>query len=98
MKAKALLVLLEKLAIIGYVGDAVQVDQSDDGLEVKLDLFNGNRVTILIHEFWRYPTLACYFVNFNHVGGDFSYNMGTPYVEQALFDIGNCFAKFVQPK
>ena len=88
---QALLTLLQNLAIIGHAADSIDVDKGDNmEIVVTLNNYSPGKITIIVSEFWRYPGLSCYFVNYNHPNGDFSCNAGTPHIAQAMFNIGHC--------
>jgi hypothetical protein len=95
----ALHLLLRKLAIIGIDPETYEVvdDKENEGYAVNIDFPNGNRIAVLVQEFWRYPGTECYFVNFRHTGGNFQCCMGTPHIEQALVNFGSCQQQFVWP-
>lgn len=89
--SQALLTLLQNLAIIGHDADGIDVNKGEnEEITVTLNNYGPAKIVIIISEFWRYPGLFCYFVNYNHPNGNFSCNMGTPHIAQAMFNIGNC--------
>jgi hypothetical protein len=87
-KSAALLKLLEALNHVGLDSERIQVVENGPELEVEFHLVEQATIKVTITDFWRYPTLACYFVNFSHTNGDFMACMGTPHVERAIFDLG----------
>lgn len=95
MKATALLALLRQLSIIEIDRDHIDVcnGEGDEHIvTIALPFWaEGVKIVITVSDFWRYPGLACYFVNFHGTGGDFACNTGTPYIERAMFNIGDCF-------
>lgn len=94
----ALLALLQKLPLLGLTDEQVDLNTKADGeFLVVLNFSPTNSVEITVGEFWRYPGVSCYFVNFHHVAGNMMACPGTPHIERALFDIGCCTALFVHP-
>jgi hypothetical protein len=101
-KAQALLALIEALSHIGIgqeeleiaagreSGDELFEQRENDDLVVTLrpyQKFGANVVVTVSENFWRYPGVACYFVNYDF-GGDFSCAEGTPHLHRALFCLG----------
>ena len=99
--SEALKTLLRSLSIIGIDSERVRVleeeTSSEEGNEleylVQISTAPGSTVSVRItRSYWRYPGLPCYFANFSHTNGGFMANMGTPHIEQVLFDLGQCFS------
>jgi hypothetical protein len=87
-KADALLKLIQALALAGYDADRLQIEEMDDEIRVHFYNFSPARVIVAITEFWQFPTVPCYFVNFSGDSGNFCACSGTPHVERALLDLG----------
>jgi hypothetical protein len=58
-----------------------------DGVQVVGTIAGTDGFSISVCEYWAHPGIPCYFVNWTH-GKSFVCNMGTPFIEKALFDIG----------
>lgn len=101
--SEALKTLLRSLSIIGIDSERIDMRSptpeeiagpysADEVLVFIRQLPEGSKIRILVTEtYHRYPGLPCYFVNFNHANGNFMACQGTPHIEQALFDLGQCF-------
>jgi hypothetical protein len=86
---QALATLIRILALLGHSIETLDVAKNDDGIIVRLEKYMPHKVTVTVTDFWRYPGLPCYFVNYSHCNnGDFAACVGTPHVEQVLFDLG----------
>lgn len=86
-----LLKLLNALALIGYTGEDIYLPTSinpDEYLVSLQRLVSGAEITITISKHWVYADAYCYFVNYSPTNGDFLACTGTPFIEQALVDIG----------
>jgi len=98
--SEALLKLIRNLSLVGFGEERLKIEKLSEyqgrpndreEYEVSVvDLPQGSTVTVLVTDFWRYPGIPCYFVNFSHTDGNFMACMGTPHIEQALFDLGAC--------
>ena len=84
--------LLNALALIGCINERFYFPSSEQHktyVEVRLgQLPRGTKISIAIQQFWNYGGAFCYFVTYRHTNGDFMACEGTPFVEQALVDIG----------
>ncbi len=61
------------------------VDQKS--LQIVGSIAGTDGFSISVCDYWAHPGIPCYFVNWQRKG-DFTCNMGTPFIEKALFDIG----------
>jgi hypothetical protein len=92
MYAKAAQDLIDAMSRIGLEVDvAICCDtryrQDSDGLQIAGTIAGTDGFSISVCEYWAHPGIPCYFVNWSR-NGSFEYNMGTPFIEKALFDIG----------
>lgn len=100
-KGQALLTLLEKLQMVGIDPERIDVKEVKekggievDDIEVQIGQFKHSRIVVSVSDYyWRYPGVACYFVNWNADAGNFTACAGTPFVERALFEIGEVWEK-----
>lgn len=89
--------LITALALIGLTNEhyRIDIDPSYDGYKITF-CNQPDMVTITITitiNYHAYPSIACYFVNYSNKNGDFTACMGTPHVEQVIFDLASCMAK-----
>lgn len=69
----------------------VVVEQEEGDISLKFTHIPDAVVVIHVGDYWMYEGVSCYFVNYHHTSGAFICSAGTPFVEQALFDLGMCF-------
>jgi len=85
--------LLNALMMLGIHMDEVYTEVEDNGLKVQINM-GGQYIDVHISNYWRYPDVSSYFVNLNKDPKNFICNPGTPFIEQAIYDIGYCQGHF----
>ena len=85
--------LLKAIAILGieasYPIDITGNEDHSDLLITFCKLPYGHSVSISIRQdYWRYPGVTSYWVNYSGNNGDFVANPGTPHIERVLFQLG----------
>ena len=89
--------LITALALIGLTNEHYRVDSDPSYGDYKLTFCNqpdGVFITITITtKVYAYPDIQRYFVNYSNKNGDFTSCMGTPHIEQVIFDLASVMAE-----
>jgi hypothetical protein len=84
--------LVEALIKAGFDQEVFTIsDDGELGSTLTLNLPFGSGVSIAVTDYWAYPGIPSYFVNYNGENGNFSNYQGTPFIEGALMNLGRAF-------